>query len=213
LNTILQVVWGILLSKYKREEDVVFGAVVSGRPSEIPGVESMVGLFINTIPVRMSLKRGTTFQQLIRRFQEKAIESEPYHYYPLARIQAGSELKRNLLDHILVFENYPLAEQVQGITGKTPNKAFDVLKVTEHTQPDYNIHVVIYPGNSLEIEFRYNALVYDGKFVKKIAGQIEEIVETILDDSEIRLEDIGISDERAKPEFPGRENYAGDFGF
>ncbi|UCH98412.1 MAG: amino acid adenylation domain-containing protein [Candidatus Aminicenantes bacterium] len=213
VNTIIQAIWGILLSQYNREEDVVFGAVVSGRPSEITGVESMVGLFINTIPVRVSLKRGMTFQQLIHQVQEKAIRSEPYHYYPLARIQAGSILERNLLDHILVFENYPLAEQVEGIVERTPNKAFDVLKVTEYTQPDYNFHVVISPGDSLGIEFRFNSLVYDRNFVKKIALHIEELVDTILNDGDIRLEDIGISDEKAKLKFSDQDNYTADFGF
>ncbi|MCP4152226.1 MAG: non-ribosomal peptide synthetase, partial [bacterium] len=114
LNTIVQAIWGIVVSKYSGKQDMVFGTVVSGRPSEIDGVETMVGLFINTIPVRIRYENEFTFNQLLQTIQEEAVKSEPFHNYSLAAIQAQSSPKQELLEHIFVFENFPLAEKLDG---------------------------------------------------------------------------------------------------
>ena len=93
LNTVLQAVCG--------KSDVVFGIVVSGRPPEIEEVESMVGLFIHTVPVRLELNRPLTFRQFLHRLHAVAIASEPHHYYPLAKIQALSPLKNWVCKYLL----------------------------------------------------------------------------------------------------------------
>ncbi|MCP5048322.1 MAG: AMP-binding protein, partial [bacterium] len=115
LNILCQVAWGILLGIYTGKEDVLFGAVVSGRPSQIEGVETMVGLFINTIPVRICFKEQTTVKELLQNVHQEAVNSETYHHYPLADIQAESVLKQNLLDHLFIFENFPIAEKLDGL--------------------------------------------------------------------------------------------------
>lgn len=115
LNTLFQSLWSILLGRYSGKNDVVFGAVVSGRPPEIDGVESMVGAFLNTIPVRIRHTEGTPFNRLLQIVQKEALDSEPYHYSSLAEVQNLSSLKQNLMDHILVFENYPITQQIDGI--------------------------------------------------------------------------------------------------
>ena len=91
LNTVVQGAWGLLLSRYSREGDVVFGATVSGRPAELPGVESMVGLFINTLPVRVELRDDESVSGLLRRVQAQQAESRQYEYSPLAEIQTWSD--------------------------------------------------------------------------------------------------------------------------
>ncbi len=85
LNTVFQTIWGILLQKYNNVDDVIFGSVVSGRPSEVKGIEKMVGLFINTIPVRIKNNRKDTFSELLKRVQKQAFSSEKYSYQPLRR--------------------------------------------------------------------------------------------------------------------------------
>ncbi len=94
LNTLLQTTWGIILQKYNRTDDVVFGSVVSGRPAEIPGIEQMIGLFINTIPVRITSSSEDRFVDVISRVQEQALESSKFDYYPLYEIQARSTQKQ-----------------------------------------------------------------------------------------------------------------------
>ncbi|MGD2087201.1 MAG: amino acid adenylation domain-containing protein [Candidatus Aminicenantes bacterium] len=212
LNTVIQTIWAVILSKYNWAQEVVFGAVVSGRPSEIPGVESMVGLFMNTIPLRVSCKPGTTFKNLLRQVQEDTANSSAYHHYPLARIQADHQLKRNLLDHIIVFENYPLSDQLME-NRRNAKQAFQVSYLSEFAQPDYNFHVVVLPGDSLRIEFRFNALVYDVNTVEKLSLHFEKVVDTIIENCGLKLEDIQFSHEQSPARLSNWSDYTDDFGF
>ncbi|WP_152526756.1 condensation domain-containing protein, partial [Paenibacillus polymyxa] len=91
INTLIQTVWGVLLQKYNNSTDIVFGSVVSGRPGDIPGVEHMIGLFINTIPVRVQSEPGESFVELMRRTQRQALASNGYDAFPLYEIQALTE--------------------------------------------------------------------------------------------------------------------------
>jgi len=109
LNTIVQSAWGILLSRYNNTQDVVFGSVVSGRPSELKGIQEMIGIFINTVPQRIRYTDLTTFSELLQSTQQSFIEGEPHHHLNLAEIQHESELGTNLIDHLVVFENYPIS--------------------------------------------------------------------------------------------------------
>src|SRR5262249_12796060 len=108
LNTVIQVAWSILLSRYNQADDVIFGTIVSGRPSELHGVEEMVGLFINCLPVRVRLKDSESLDSVLQRTQKAYLETQPHHYFPLAEIQKQSALGRDLFDHLLIFENYPV---------------------------------------------------------------------------------------------------------
>ena len=88
INIVFRTLWAILLAKYSGKDDVVFGNVVSGRPPGIIGIERMVGLFTNMLPVRVKFQTGMKFIELLHQVQYDAIESEPHHYHPLYVIQA-----------------------------------------------------------------------------------------------------------------------------
>ncbi|MFD1147578.1 amino acid adenylation domain-containing protein [Saccharothrix hoggarensis] len=107
MNTVVQGVWAMLLAHSTGHDDVVFGATVSGRSPEIPGVESMVGLFINTLPVRVTLPADRTFADVLRRLQDEQSRLMAHQHLGLPDIQriAGHT---TLFDTIAVFENYPL---------------------------------------------------------------------------------------------------------
>jgi amino acid adenylation domain-containing protein len=188
LNTMIQALWGIVLGKYNNRRDVVFGTVVSGRPSEIPGVESMVGLFINTILVRIRYDEKTTFKELLRQVQDAAIDSEPYHYYPLAEIQSAHPLKQNLLDHILIFENYPITEQIEGMISRgsenNQSSPWELLNVDRFEQSSYDFNLVVGPGEQLQVVFSYNANVYEDGFVRKIFKHLKKVLQQVLDHAE-----------------------------
>ncbi|MGW3342381.1 amino acid adenylation domain-containing protein [Nonomuraea rubra] len=100
VNTLVQAAWGLVLARMTGREDVVFGAVVSGRPPEVAGVESMVGLFINTLPVRVRAGEPG----LLRRLQDEQARLTPYHHARLADVRRGAG---ELFDTLLAFENYP----------------------------------------------------------------------------------------------------------
>ncbi|MGD2087197.1 MAG: amino acid adenylation domain-containing protein [Candidatus Aminicenantes bacterium] len=196
LNTVIQVIWSIVLGKYNSRQDVVFGTVVSGRPSEITGVESMVGLFINTIPVRIKYTDQITFLQLVQEVQRTAVASEPYHYYPLVEIQGSHSLKGDLIDHLMVFENYPIDEQLTELVNANSDTQHGIQLIKfshgelQHSSYDFNIAVK--PLKQLIIIFGFNANLYRSQVVERIANQTDNVVEQILCDNCIKVGDISI---------------------
>ncbi len=179
VSTIFQVLWGILLGKYNRRRDVVFGAVVSGRPAEIEGVEGMVGLFINTVPVRVSYENGLQWMELLKRVQLEALESEGHHYYPLGDIHSDSGFKQDLLDHILAFENFPVGDRLMQMAkpGDRSGAAnFKILSVDVFEQTNYDLNVTVIPEEQLRITFKYNANVYDEQNLRRLGAHLDHVL-------------------------------------
>ena len=102
LNTVIQAAWGVLLSRLLSRDDIVFGATVSGRPPELSGVEDMLGLFINTVPVRVHIDQNETFEQLLTRLQREQAALLDHHYVGLNDIQSRVGLG-NLFDTLSSF--------------------------------------------------------------------------------------------------------------
>jgi hypothetical protein len=116
LNTVMQAAWGMLLGRYTGRDDVAFGMTVSGRPAEIAGVESMVGLFINTLPVRVKVNARDRIQDVFARVQEEQMRLMPHQHLGLAEIQRAWG-QGELFDTLLVFESYPVDEAALEKTG------------------------------------------------------------------------------------------------
>uniref|UniRef100_UPI000B29B220 non-ribosomal peptide synthetase n=1 Tax=Abyssisolibacter fermentans TaxID=1766203 RepID=UPI000B29B220 len=200
INTMFEAVWGILLSKYNNTEDVVFGSVVSGRQAEIPEIETVVGLFINTLPVRIKYKEEDTFINLINKIQDEDVKSKEYDYIPLAEIQSYSELRQHLINHIIVFENYPIEENLTSLHSKD-KLGFTIkdVKSSEHTNYDFEIFVI--PGKIMNINLRYNSGAYDYETINRIVIHILNIVEQISADENINVKDIKILTEGEEKKF------------
>ncbi|MBW8873687.1 MAG: amino acid adenylation domain-containing protein [Acidobacteria bacterium] len=111
LQTVTLGAWAVLLSRYSGEEDVVFGSAVSGRPAALPGVETMVGMFINTLPVRARVNDAEPLPAWLQRLQERQLARQELEHSPLAQIQRWSEVPAGspLFETLYVFENYPNA--------------------------------------------------------------------------------------------------------
>jgi amino acid adenylation domain-containing protein/non-ribosomal peptide synthase protein (TIGR01720 family)/FkbM family methyltransferase len=108
LSTIVHGAWGLVLSAYSGQDDVVLGATMSGRPAALPGVETMVGLFINVLPARLTIGRDEPVLAGLARLQEQLVRTADLQYTPLIDIQRWSGLqRRSLFDTIVAFENYP----------------------------------------------------------------------------------------------------------
>ncbi|NGO49520.1 non-ribosomal peptide synthetase, partial [Streptomyces sp. YC419] len=107
VNTVLQSAWALLLARLTGRDDVVFGMTVSGRPAEIPGIEQMVGLLINTVPVRVRLDPSQSLTELMARVQEEQSRLSDHQYLGLTDIQ-GLVGEGELFDTLYVFENYPI---------------------------------------------------------------------------------------------------------
>ncbi|WP_155729812.1 non-ribosomal peptide synthetase, partial [Paenibacillus polymyxa] len=189
INTLMQSVWGLVLQKYNNNEDVIFGSVVSGRPTDIAGVEHMIGLFINTIPVRIQSERNATFVEVMRKTQEQALASGAYDSFPLYEIQALTEQKQNLINHIMVFENYPVEEQVEQLSEVRPS-AFEITNVEVVEQTNYDLDLIVMPDELFRIMFRYNANVYDRSTIERMQGHVLHVIEQIVNNPHIRVNEL-----------------------
>lgn len=189
-NTFIQSTWGLLLSKYNNTKDVVFGAVVSGRPGELAGVENMIGLFINTIPVRINYKSDDTVHSFLKTIHENVLASGDYHYMNLSQVQSQSELGMNLLNHIVVFENYLVQEGHEGGLLKNEQKmtveSFDVYERT-----NYDFDILIAPQDTfLKIDFRFNKNKYDQSLIKNMSGHFLNVITAFCENTNQNLEEI-----------------------
>ncbi|MBW7473806.1 amino acid adenylation domain-containing protein [Paenibacillus oenotherae] len=189
LNTLFQTLWGVLLQRYNHTEDIVFGSVVSGRPSEVPGIETMVGLFINTIPVRIQASGSETFAELAAEVQRRAVQSERYDYMPLYEIQGLTALKQDLINHIVVFENYPVEKEVSGGSDED-TLGFDVGDVSMYEQTSYDLNVMVLPGEDLTVKLNYNALVYDTDRLGALEGHLRTLAEQVAADSALPVREM-----------------------
>ncbi|MCP4216453.1 MAG: AMP-binding protein, partial [bacterium] len=198
LNTLCQALWGILLQKYNDTSDALFGAVVSGRPPEIPGVEQIVGLFINTVPVRIKCPAHDSFSLLLKNVQRHAVAAKSYEYLPLSEIQALSPLKNKLADHIFVFENYPLEDTVRE-GGKKNDIGFGIEDADMFEQTGYDLDVMVAPGGDrLVIRFTYNASLYETDFMQATADRLKHIMRQVTRDTDTAIKDISIITDREK---------------
>ncbi|HEX2927041.1 MAG TPA: amino acid adenylation domain-containing protein [Ruminiclostridium sp.] len=190
MSTMVETVWGILLQKYSRSTDVVFGKVVSGRNADIPGIEKTVGLFINTIPARVKCEEGTTARELLEQMQQQSIESMKYDYCPLSEIQRKSALGSNLIKTLFAYENYYVDESVSGgISGiKT-----EVESLREQTS--YGISLGALVGDSLILRISYNSGKYSSEEIKTLLSRMELLLRQIADQPEIRISGLSLAEE------------------
>ena len=169
--TIIQTAWATVLSRYGRSSDVVFGSVVSGRPPGLDEVEDSVGLFINTVPTRVTLDASRTFAETARALQRELLRAEEFHFVPLADIQALAPAGRELFDHLLVFENYAVDRGVaDGSLGARSGLTVEALHA--HDESDYDLNMVIVPGRSLHFRISYNANVHPPDQVGRFSAHL-----------------------------------------
>ncbi len=111
LNTLLQGAWGLLLRRLTGRDDLLFGGVVSGRPPAVEGIDGIVGMFINALPVRLRIDPERRLGDWLKELQIQQIDQREYEYVPFEQIQAWSEIEHGtrVFETLLVFENYPVS--------------------------------------------------------------------------------------------------------
>ncbi|MBO1350490.1 MAG: amino acid adenylation domain-containing protein [Hormoscilla sp. GUM202] len=177
-NTIFQLAWALLLSRYSGEEDVVFGATVSGRPGSLSGVESMVGLFINTLPVRVKISGKTQLLPMLGRLQEQQVEREQYSYCRLVDIQGVSDVPGGvpLFESILVFENYP----VDGSWLKSGKGDLEIDEIQAFERTNYPLTVVVGTWEELSIKISYKTSRLKSDIISSMLGHLQTLLESIV---------------------------------
>ncbi|MGA5222922.1 amino acid adenylation domain-containing protein [Streptomyces koyangensis] len=173
VNTVVQGAWALLLSRYSGESDVVFGATVSGRPADLPGVDSVVGMLVNTLPVRVGVDGDTPVGTWLAGVQEAQAEARQYEYVPLPRIQGWSGVERgtSLFDSLVAFENFP----VDGDTGDADDDVrLHGLEGADVT--NFPLNLVAYAGDELAYALAYDPALFDPATVERMAAHLEALL-------------------------------------
>ncbi|MGA9871874.1 MAG: amino acid adenylation domain-containing protein, partial [Rhodococcus sp. (in: high G+C Gram-positive bacteria)] len=193
VNTLVQAAWGILLAASTGRDDVVFGATVSGRPAELPGVESMVGLFINTLPVRVRLDPAESLEAMLTRLQGEQADLLAHHYLGLTEIQRAAGVG-NLFDTLTVFESYPvdeagLAAQASDIDGMA------VTGVESNDSTHYPLTLLIVANDRIRLTLKYFEDLFGADEASAVIGRVERILHAVASDPARPVGEIDLLDE------------------
>ncbi|WP_218053903.1 non-ribosomal peptide synthetase [Streptomyces rhizosphaericus] len=177
LNTVVQGAWALLLARQSGREDVVFGTTVSGRPPELPGVETMNGLFITTVPTRLTVPAGSTLLSWLSAVQSGQTEDRRFDFVPLTRLRSWTGLPErvNLFDSIVVFENYPIGGDLAAAHGL----ALRELNGVETT--NYPLSLVVYPGEELALRLGYDPALFDEATARRMAEHLTVLLTAMAD--------------------------------
>ena len=190
----LQAAWAVLLARYNRVEDVVFGITVSGRVPELTECDRIVGLFINTIPVRIQPRRSQSFTDLIQDVHASAAAATAHHLHPLPAIQSGSTLRDSLFDHLMIFDNYPAGAGLLNDRALSlgPSLRLEGFDVREETHYGFTISVIA--GDEIQCRIAYAAAVYDDGLMKALSRHFAHILAVVSSEGAIAIAAIDILD-------------------
>ena len=188
VNTVLQGAWAQLLCWLTGHHDVAFGAVVSGRPAEVAGADSMVGLLINTVPVRANITAATTIADLLGQLQSAHNDTLEHQHLALSEIHRLTGQER-LFDTVFVYENYPIDTDV-------PSGAHE-LAITEFTTRDYYhypLTVQALPGHELGLRVKFDTDVFDTASIEALIERLQRVLVAMTVDPTRRLSSMDVLD-------------------
>jgi amino acid adenylation domain-containing protein len=184
INTLLQGAWALLLSRYCNQQDVLFGATVSGRPTTLPNVEQMVGMFINTLPVRVQVNPNVELGEWLRQLQHQQSAKEAYVASNLVDIQACSEIPagQTLFDTLVVFENYPVDQSL-----RQENKSLQISHVQAHERTNYPLTLQASLSVELFLKLTYDSHLLDEQTIVRLSSHLQNLLLAIADGPVERL--------------------------
>ncbi|HEX6640691.1 MAG TPA: amino acid adenylation domain-containing protein, partial [Thermoanaerobaculia bacterium] len=189
LNTVVQGVWAILLGRLTGRDDVVFGVAVSGRPAELAGVEQMVGLFINTLPLRVQLRPAESLASLLEGIQQSQSRLLAFQHTGLAEIQRAIG-QTDLFDTMLVFDNYPLDRAAFA----TPGLGLSLAGSAGRDATHYPLSLVAVPGERIHLQFDYDTAHFDRPAIERLLQRLEHLLARAADDLDAPLHRLDVFD-------------------
>ncbi|MBT2508338.1 amino acid adenylation domain-containing protein, partial [Streptomyces sp. ISL-98] len=189
LNTLVQGAWAVLVGMLSGRTDVVFGATVAGRPADLPGVEQMLGLFINTVPVRVRLDPRRTVLELLAQLQAEQAELIAHQHVGLTEIQriAGAGAT---FDTLVVYENYPHDPDAGRQLGGLPIVGGGGEEATH-----YPLTLLASPADELELRLDYRPDLFDEAAVQTLVGRVQRVLAQMAADPRVRVAGLGVLDE------------------
>jgi amino acid adenylation domain-containing protein len=189
LNTLLQGAWAVLLSRYAGQDDVCFGGTVSGRPPGVQGVDSMVGMFINTLPVRTRVPPRAELLPWLQELQDRQADARQYDWTPLVEIQGWSGVPRDvpLFDSIFIFANYPVELWSSLGSGSLRVKGYRAWEST-----NYALNAFAEPGPQLALGLFYDRDRCERAAVGRMLGHWRTLLEAMIRNPRARLAELPI---------------------
>ncbi|MDZ8090978.1 MAG: amino acid adenylation domain-containing protein [Nostoc sp. DedQUE05] len=184
LNTVVQGIWALLLSHYSSQKDVVFGTTVSGRPPSLVGVETMVGMFINALPVRVQVLEDSQILPWLKNLHIQQVEREQYSYTPLVEIQRVSEIVSGtpMFETNVAFYNYPVDPALQN-----SNRGLKIDNISNYERTKYPLMLVIMPGENLSVGLSYEGNRFTHDTIADILDNFATIANKITEQPDAKL--------------------------
>ncbi|HLP60519.1 MAG TPA: amino acid adenylation domain-containing protein, partial [Candidatus Deferrimicrobium sp.] len=178
LASVFYTAWGILLQKYCNSEDVIFGTPVSGRAAAIKGIKDMVGLFINTVPLRIQSASNVKLIDIISDIENVLRMRAEFESTPLPDIRGYSTVdgSGSLFDTLVVIENYPLDNRLLPENSLLSINSYSMVEVTH-----YDLSVGIMPFNKIEIKFSFKQDLLEKDYLENLAGHFKSIIRNIIE--------------------------------
>ncbi|MCR8843802.1 amino acid adenylation domain-containing protein [Paenibacillus sp. SC116] len=179
--------WGVLLQRYTNSMDAVFGTTVSGRTDKVQGMNSMVGLYINTIPCRVTTGESETVSQLLKRMEEMLRDRNDYEATPLVDIHGCSDIdtREGLFESVLVFENYPLNAALQNENRIVRYTGFEMRESTP-----YEILLSIHPWDELAFELQYAQHKFSSDMIAQFSQHFLNLMQEMMNAPDAKIRDL-----------------------
>jgi amino acid adenylation domain-containing protein/non-ribosomal peptide synthase protein (TIGR01720 family) len=190
--TLLRAAWALVLARYSGETDVLFGSVVSGRSPDLPGAETIVGLFINTLPLRVRVPLDAPLLPWLSQLQELQFELLRYQHAPLAEISAYAEVPRGqpLFETILVYENYPMGgELLQRM------ESLGMSELRTWDKSNYPLTLAVSPGPRLMLQVVYDRQRYEAPAIDRLLGHLTNLLGALPGNAECKLGELPLLNE------------------
>jgi len=180
-NTLIQATWTLLLYSRSGQHDLAFGATVSGRQADLPGIDSVVGLLINTLPVRIKIAADETVTDWLQSIQQQQAEANRYAYSSLNEIQTWSEQTTQLFNSLLVIENYPAREGDRTSGLQIENLRSGIVSA-------YGLTLVVKPGAQPTLIAESQTI--DSEALSSLLSDFESLLCQIMTSTEVSLQQI-----------------------
>ena len=186
INTFFQSIWGLVLYSYSQNNDVVFGVTLTERNPDIKDSEQMVGLLINTLPLRIYFENDISVRDYLNQVQQNFLKIANYHYTPLANIQEWSEISNgaSLFHTLLVFENYPILED------DTQFFKFKDINIIDPTH--YPLACIVFPGQNIKIKLAFDKRRISTDAILRLQGHLQTILTTLMDHPQQSISSISL---------------------
>ncbi len=188
LNTVVEGAWSVVMSRYSGQQEVVFGTTMSGRGGGLKGIEGMVGLFINTLPVRVEVRGEEGVREVMRRVQEKQVKVLENEHSPLMEVQGWSGVGRgvSLFEVAYMFQNYPM----DGGIRKQAGSSLQISEIQRFSNNNYQLVIRAIPGKELLLNTIYDSGRYEAIDTERLLNHLKRVLEGMAENEQSRVNEL-----------------------